>query len=727
MAFVLYQQDIIRTRGLIHYNTKNLSAIRLSMVLKRMGIKNHTFFLILLQPELENVDPFSPDLDEATRVKILVECKLNPWYFFRECLKVPVAGGDTIHFQFSRGNIAAIWAFLNDIDFGLVMPRQTGKSYVSQSIICFYLYILADHVQVGHFDKSSDNCASIIRVIKDIRNGMPIWFWEKSVADTDRKESISYAKKENTYITYSTPIDEKSATKVARGMTLAVCHFDEIAFINYNWLIVPTSANSMLDASTRARSAGLPAPIIYTTTAGDPSTKPGAYALNIFQQSFRFTESLYDCDNREALLGIIGKNATAQRLFMEFSYRDLGKTDEWFKSAASRGCASEDDINRDLLNIWQSSSEHAVIPPYLRVKLRASKRDPSWTELSDGFAIRWYRDRALMERPGDNERPMIIGMDASENIERDFTTFTFKDPSTMATIGCCSCNNSNLMEVARFVVKILTRFPRSVWNPERKSSAVALIDFVLEDLAKRDINPYFRIFNQVIQNITDPKYKDVNIYDYKNLSGAQRKVFGFMTTGGSRDELYKQTMMKHLELNHSRIYDSSLINEYCALELRNGRVDHSSKSSSHDDLVFSDLLACYVLFFGRNLSYYGLNPSEVLSSISDMGKTISPEVRDEQIAIRQRIAELEDKINLHPTHILKMSYIRELQELKPMVNNNFNMIKPLAVTQMHEEAAQLSGATEINSIKNRTMINRLFSNPVKRAPQQSGFMSYMRR
>ena len=218
MAFILYQKDIERMKPIIHWQTRNSSFIRISLVLKRMGIKNYLFPLVLLQPELQDKDPFDPNLDDETRARMLVEAKLNPWYFFRECLRVPVVGGDNVPFQLSRGNLAAIWVFFNDIDFGLVMPRQTGKSFATQSLVDYCMYILADNITIGHFDKDQTNCANIIRVVKDLRNGMPHWMYERSGADTDRKESISYAKKNNTYLTFPSPIDERSAYKLGRKL-----------------------------------------------------------------------------------------------------------------------------------------------------------------------------------------------------------------------------------------------------------------------------------------------------------------------------------------------------------------------------------------------------------------------------------------------------------------------------------------------------------------------------
>lgn len=216
MQFILYEKDMAEKNALIHWDTTNKSFVRMAMVLKKMGIKNHYFFLSLIQPQLRGVNPHDHDLSDEIKARILIECKYNPWYFFRECLKVPSAGGTVTDFVLHRGNLAAIWSFLNDIDFGLIMPRQTGKTYVTQSIITYMLYVLADHITIGHFDKDTPNCANIIRSVKDLRDGMPKWMYEKTAQDTDRKESISYAKKSTRYITYPSPMDANAAEKQGR-------------------------------------------------------------------------------------------------------------------------------------------------------------------------------------------------------------------------------------------------------------------------------------------------------------------------------------------------------------------------------------------------------------------------------------------------------------------------------------------------------------------------------
>lgn len=483
---------------------------------------------------------------------------------------------------------------------------------------------------------------------------------------------------------------------------------DEIAFINYNWRIVPTATSSMLKASEMARRAGIPSPMIYTTTAGNPDTRAGAFALSIFENACPFAETMYDLKDRAALMAIVENNSTNHMLYLEFSYRQLGKTDAWFEDAARRSNASQDDINRDLLNIWQSSTDKSVIPKDLLNKIRQSKRDPYFSQLEDGFVIRWYIPRDAVENGNFTRMSSILGTDTSENIGRDFTTFTCISPIDGSVIFTCRCNDSNVMLIERFVANMLIRYPKMVWIPERQSTAAGIIDHILEEFQRQRINPFFRIYNEVIQNYGDPAWKDVDVYNYDNLYGKVRAAFGYRTSGGSvgtaRNVLYKQTMFKTLELNHSRIYDARLINEYCGLEMRNGRVDHSK--DGHDDQVISHLLASFLLFFGKNLQMYGIDTGTLMSRVDLSGKEVDPVARSEQIRIRKRISELEALLSVGLSHILAETYKRELQSLREMVDDSIAVVDPIAVSQVKEQERQIRQQTGSSEEQLRSFANR---------------------
>lgn len=706
---ILYQSDLLKHKAIIHTNTKNSSFIRMAVVLSRMNITNSQFFLALLQPELQNVDPHDPNLTQDQIMKIMVEIKLNPWYFFREVLKIPISGGDVIPFQLHRGNLAAIWAFMNDIDFGLIQPRQTGKTYVTQSIMTYYLFVLAQHVTTAMVTKDTVLVNDNVQRLKELRDSLPPYMIQKSPRDWDRKEGVSYTLLGNYYRTATSPIDERSATKVLRGASVSALHMDELAFIQYNWILVPSIVNATLAASAQVRAQGIPAPIIYTTTAGSPDTKAGAYALSLFQSALPFSEKLYDLQNRDALLRLIEQTGCTKMLYLEFSYRQLGKSDDWFKDASTRTVQTQDDINRDLLNIWQSSTDKSVIPQHLLQKIRANKRDPNFIDYGDGFIVRWYVEREYVESPQFSNLSMIMGMDTSENVGRDYTTFVIIDPRDMKVLATCRSNLVNTMQVGKHVFALLMKYPKLLWIPERNNTGIGIIDYVMDQLQNANVNPFTRIYNEVVQNLDEPKYQKYNIYDYKEIFGNVRSTFGFRTTGvgasgGSRNILYKVTLMKGLDMNHSRLFDSNLISEICNLTEKNGRIDHPD--GCHDDHIISLMLSYYLLYFGKHLDIYGIPASQVLEFVSSTGEEISPQVKNEQIQIRRRINELETLIATNPAHILKQSYLRELASLRPMLDDKLMTINPLARTQVKYQENQMGQQAGSSEASLRAFVNR---------------------
>ena len=70
----------------IDYNTSNKSFRDMYEFLKDIGIKNNSFFLVLLDPDLVGVNPRDPRLNRMMKTKIFQECMRNYWYFIREVI-----------------------------------------------------------------------------------------------------------------------------------------------------------------------------------------------------------------------------------------------------------------------------------------------------------------------------------------------------------------------------------------------------------------------------------------------------------------------------------------------------------------------------------------------------------------------------------------------------------------------------------------------------------------
>ena len=220
---ILYQEDIARSAPYIHLETKNTSAIRICHILKQMGVHNWYFPLALHQSELKNVDPFDPSLSIEMKQKILLESKINIWYFIREISRIPSAGGEAIHFEFNRGNLAFIWSFFNDIDIGFVCMRQIGKTTTTCAIMSWIMAVGAENVTIGFCSKDGTNTSDAVRRLKDMLHELPPYFVPKTTSDIDRKESLSIGARHNFYITFTPANDEAGAYKIGRKQETAAC------------------------------------------------------------------------------------------------------------------------------------------------------------------------------------------------------------------------------------------------------------------------------------------------------------------------------------------------------------------------------------------------------------------------------------------------------------------------------------------------------------------------
>jgi len=225
MRTILYDSDLEEYHPYIDLNTKNKSFIRLALVLRRMGIKNNHFFLALFDRSLIGVDPHDPNLTTEQQLRISYESKINVWYWIREVVRIPVVGSEKgIPFTLSRGNLAAVWAFFNDVDIGLVMPRQTGKTYCTQVIVAYLMFVRAINLDIGMFTKDGTLVQDNVARLKALRDGLPAWMITKGTADIDRKEGLGYKALNNVYKTFTSANDERGAYKLGRKQATASCY-----------------------------------------------------------------------------------------------------------------------------------------------------------------------------------------------------------------------------------------------------------------------------------------------------------------------------------------------------------------------------------------------------------------------------------------------------------------------------------------------------------------------
>ena len=683
---VLFKNDIARDKVYIDTATQNLSFIKMAIQLNKMGIRNNTFFLSLYDKDLIGVDPHNlQDESLELRGRIAQECKINYWYFIREVVRVVSSGSEGIRFILNRANLAQAWLFLNSINGFLTMPRQIGKTIGGVSILDWYIYLAAKKLSVGMFCQGSMLQWDNVKRLKEIRDALPKYLISPSVADSNNKEGVTYAELGTQLQTFIAQMDKQAADRLGRGNSLAVEMWDEIAYFVNNDLSWSSATAAMNSAAPAARETGLPAAIIITTTAGDMDDKWGNFAYKMVCDALRFTEALYDVEDRAHLMDILRTNSKNNIVYMEYDHKQLGKSDEWFEEV-TRG-KDPKVIEKDYRNKWIHGSDNSLFDKAMLDRITGSGKEPVTTTWMESLVINWYvHPDEIMKNAELRNRPYIIGCDTSDNVGRDFTSVIMLDPYSLKPVAVIRANCTNFMFIARCIVKLLIDFPRSIIIPERNKNGAVLVDYIILEIRKRGLNPLKKIFNKYFQEYNpDIKLDNLN-YD----SGLVRKNFGFNTTSSStsRDFLYSRVMMVALKLVADKLCDMHLIKELCGLTVKNNRVDHTN--GGHDDLVISFLLACYFLLFAANHRFYGIELDEVLCNIKADGEECSQDEKMRIMQMQRQIEEFKSRIKHCQNDIVKNVYKRELQNLIAMVGdtdeNYLNEDNVQSMSQIAKEA-----------------------------------------
>lgn len=705
---LLYKNDIYEQGAYIHTTTTNSSFKHMHFVLKKMGVQNNLFFLGLYHKELKTINVKTltdPSIELASL--IAAECAMNPWYYFREVITIP-GQGDPIPFVLNRANLMLAWCFYNNIDVFLTMPRQCGKTMSTVAILSHLIYFMCKNFSVTLLTKEHTNRLDNLSAMKKIRDGIPKYLLGLNKAtDKDNEIMLTYSARNTTYKAKVGRMDYAGAENLGRGDTTPVNNLDECPYVPNFRITYPVLMGSTLKAAEQAKQKGLPYTNILTTTAGRLDSEDGKFVKNIVDSCLVFKEVLYDCKNRDELWTLVKKNSSNNMIYGVFSYLQIGKTHKWFKEEVlTKVNASSDPtiIDRDYLNIWTSGTENAILSADLLKQIKASEMDSVYDEILDGYIFRWYIHPDILFKNSYKSRNIIIGLDTSENIGKDFTSVVMIDSTDMGVVCTARCNDADLVKLALNLAQFMISHPRSILVPERRSTASMLIQIICMELRKKGINPFTRIYNEVFQNREQRNFASIDTFDPTILDGIAKKYLGFTTAGAgnnARDVLYKSTLLRTARTNFTRIRDISLISELSSLTMKNGRIDHTS--SGHDDTVIAYLLACYFVYFGKNLHLYDCDNNAFLCDVTDKGTNIDPMHKESQQQLHNQIQDIERSLdNTFNPRMRKLLEI-ELNKLKEKIDPEVFDSTPISVEQLNTK-----NIPETNIVKNKNYLEAMF-------------------
>lgn len=611
--------------------TTNDSFLRLAQVYRQMGVKNHLFPLALIQPELQGVDPFDPNLSKELKMRIGLECKSNPWYFFRECVRLPARAGSTpIRFRANRGNIALPWLFYNHITAALIQPRQTGKSRSTDCLNVGNIYVHSLNTRINLLTKDEKLRNENVEALKEIRDLLPSYLVNITSEDTDNRMEITCKALGNRYMTHVAQNSLNAANNMGRGLTSPIFHIDESPFISFIDEALPAALSAGNAARDEAERNGMPYGTILTTTAGKKDTREGMFIYAMIHGGATWTEAFFDAVNREQLADLVKKAGTnrAPLVNITLNHRQLGYTDEWLYEKMASTNSTGDAANRDYLNWWTSGSLRSPLTTQLSEIIRGSQQEPKYIQISrSNYILRWYLTEEEIKWKMKAGR-FAMGIDTSDAVGRDATSLVITDLSDMSVVAVGTYNETNLMMLAQFFCEIMVEHPTITMIIEKKLNAQALIDFMLLFFQRAGVDPFRRLYNRVV----DASREDPEAYmeicgdvsrQSEQFFTARKSKFGFVTDADNRKLLYGTVLQNMAKEAGHATRDSTLIQELLSLVVKDGRIDH--KASGHDDHVIALLLTHWFANYAQNLEHYGINTREVRAGVAmNVGKAPSP-------------------------------------------------------------------------------------------------------
>ena len=695
---ILFKEDFETQQSYEHFSTKNESFLKYHRMLVKMGIKNNTFMLTLLDPTLEHVDPHATGcLSVEMKARIARECKLNYWYYIREVLRIPAKGKPQgIPYKADRSNMAFSWIHMNSIDLFLTIPRQVGKTITTIGVGSWKIYIAGSNVTLGLFARGNKLVLENVMRLKSMRDGLPKYLIHEQSTDTNNKEGVRYDKLNNEYKTFVSQTDKRAAADQGRGESFSDEHFDEFAYYTNNHLSYSAATSATDAAAPQTRESGLPAANIITTTAGELDEARGEYAYGVACSCMTFSETLFDCKNVKELRTMVKDNSRNSMVYMEFSHTQLGKDQEWF-DWVTRG-KTKKEIDKDYRNMWVRGSANQVLSEGTVDKLKNGQKEPKHTQLHRTLNIKWQITLSERQSPDFKKRKLALGLDTSDNVGNDFTTLVLTDLSDIAVVATCRCNQSNLAYVAECILKLLLDYTNVIFIPERNKNGAFIIDMILSaTMELPGFDPFSRIYNTIVQNLdVDANAKMFKARDFEDSK--TRKAFGFNTTSGesSRGLLYGAVLTTMMEYGASNVRDAVLVKELIGLSVKNNRVDH--RDGSNDDMVIAYLLTGFLALYGKNLIKYGIHTNQILCRLDSTGETVDVDVRNQQLAYREELSELETMLDSCTNSVYKTNYTRRIARLKRMIDTKSYEIRAKNVEH------------DVSTGKRNQNVNRMMSN-----------------
>lgn len=592
------------------FSTSNASAKFMQKVLKRLGIKNNYFHLLLFDTDLVGVDPFAESTmsNPVLIRKIRVELERNPFYYFREIFRIRTEKGGTVPFRFDIGNLTSLFLQLQGFNIYKEQPRQTGKTVYELGMIAYNFNFRCENTKFGLYHYDDPKVKESLQTVLSYLNELPEYlkFYKLNfVKDKDGNDvakenqeigksvlSVEHKARNNKITAKTCGQSADSSDRVGRGATQAIQYWDEIGFVYNIKNALASGIPAFNTASENAASGNNPYYLSLTSTPPNAAKEHGMYLYNKFKVgAVKFELFMFDM-SYEAIKKMMVQHGDTDVIFISYQYYELGFSEEW--AIKQKRLLDIDTYMREILLLWIKDYTKSPFDRYDIDKIDAMTKDVKsiTVPIMDFYQIKFYEylgmsPEAMLEYFKD--KTLIIGIDVSAGLggNRDKSTMCGTCPETGETVFTFRSNEANTRQFSNLIYLVVKQyFSKAILVIERNSYGQGVID----NLAVTDIEP-----NLYYTNMTKSQEKAGVNANKSNRNG--KFMYGIFNQNEVRDTLYGMICVDMVKSWKRIIKSRDIFEEISTVTYINGRYDH--EPGSHDDLLIAKLFSLFPLLYDR--------------------------------------------------------------------------------------------------------------------------------
>lgn len=660
---------------LYDFGTHNRSFLTVARELKSLGIKNFYFMLKVYDPSVVYIDPFNPNITKDEINRVILECSRNMWYYIREIVRIPDQGGLPVPYKANRGNIAQAWCIDNHLDSCLCMPRQQGKTVSAIAEQSWGYQFGTSSSQFIFINKSDTDSKVNLGRMKTILDNLPIYMrFSSSIGEdgkvikkVDNATKIKHAVNANEVVTRGQATSISKAQSIARGLTSPIQHFDEVEFTPYIDIILSNSAPTYLKAAANAARNNAMYCRILTSTPGDLSTKEGQAGEKVISSCATWTEDYYDRPLDEVRESI-RNNSKNNIVYIEYSYIQLGLTEEWLMEQA-KSIGDDTTVRREiLLQRIQGSSASPYDQEDIEVVINSIQPIIEQGRLKYGLYLDIYRKLI-------RHRPYIMGVDCATGNLGDSHAITIVDPYTIEPVAEFKCNYISEPEFAEVIEQIVNDFvPRAIVCVERNNTGNGIISILLKSSVAGRI-----YFDKDKDLVSRQMVDEGTVESMLKKKAMERKYYGVYTEGNSRKDMFA-ILDRHMYEYKDKFVTKNVSYDISYL-VRTASGKIAAAEGKHDDSIMSYLIAMYVFYHGNNLPMFGFIKG-------------SEEIENQNEGIKHEEFEIRAKSVLPPDMVQAISRNLQYEEAS---DNEYADIYRSAIMKSQKDSIRLMKAGLVQS------------------------------